>query len=722
MTDNGSQSIWNKYDTYRSKLPYGSEAKLLIEDYASGDFKLFTKDEYQSEEFKEFATHLVNRTGMGNRIASGSPYTPKDINRLVLALLVPGKTLNLFSRYGELTRGVEYLGVEPNQEMLNYCRLINIGNEEAVTLVADDPTTWRGDAQFENVVTIPPFGIKGDFDNKLAEAINDSTSDQAVLIIPEGFLYGDRQKKIREFYKNNFSIEAIISLPSGTFSPYTAIKTSLIVMRKTTKIVNTLFIEVEDLSELNHVIQAVQDLREGRRPKLGFLAEVDTADRWDYKYHEPIDNTEQLKNLPYSNEVKILEEVASFSVGKKEDSSQIALNKTGSNIKKADDHSVNEKNSIFITFNESIDPDYFLAFLHSEIGANALSKIVKGSTIPYISVKDLGLLEIIVPELEIQVNIASAYKEMEALSEKLISVIDNTKKSFESNPFIYESLNANLKGLYSKAEESYSQLLPFPIAIVNRKLDNAQTYKDKYTILVELFESLIKYTALINVSDYLNRLNMGEDPGMGLDRLQRPALGDWVNIFFALTKLKNQPDAQPFLSELKDVRLNKYAETFHKVIKDRNDLLGHGAAMPDLEYRRHFDDLRPIITETIDLLGFVYKYKLAKPTGLTYDDDSFSVEYYDLMGDNSHFSIQTRQTSNPIKTDAVLIMREDGGYLNLDPFIVLEECQTCMRLELLFFDKFDKNGITYLSFETGHKSTLQKLDQLPGALRDMLKS
>ncbi len=721
MTNISTQSLWKKFETHRSNLPYGFEATPLLEDYTSGRFELFTKEEYQSEEFKEIAARLISRTGMGNRVASGSPYTPKDINRLVVSLLVPGKTLNLFSRYGELTQGVEYTGVEPNQELLNFCRLISIGNAKVSTLVADDPTSWRGSTQFENVVTIPPFGIKGDFDTKLAEAINEGTNDQAILILPEVFLYGDRQKKLRQFYLKNFGLEAIVSLPSATFSPYTGVKTSLIVLRKNTRIVNTLFIEVEDLSELNHVIQAINELREGRKPKIGFLAEVDATDRWDYKYHEPIDNTEQLKNLPYSHQVMNLEEVASFSVSKKQNSSQIAINKTGSNIKKADDHTVNEKNSIFITFNESIDPDYFIAFLDSEIGANALSKIVKGSTIPYISVKDLGLLEIIVPELEIQWNIASAYKEMEALSEKLISVIDNTKKSFESNPFIYESLNANLKGLYLKAEESYSQLLPFPIAIVQRKLDNAQTYKDKYSILVELFESLIKYTALINVSDYLTRLNMGEDPGMGIDRLQRPALGDWVNIFFALTKLKNQPDAQPFLSELKDVRLGKYAETFHDVIRDRNDLLGHGAAMPDLEYRRHFDNLRPIISDTINLLGFVYKYKLAKSTKLTFDDDSFEVEYYDLMGDNSHFSIQTRQTVKPIKTDAVLIMREDGGYLNLDPFIVLEECQTCMRLELLFFDKFDKNGITYLSFETGHKSTLQKLDQLPVALRDMLK-
>lgn len=57
---------------------------------------------------------------------------------------------------------------------------------------------------------------------------------KAAVIIPEGVLFnsGKVYKKIREILLKDCDLEAVISLPSGVFNPYTAVKTSIIIITK----------------------------------------------------------------------------------------------------------------------------------------------------------------------------------------------------------------------------------------------------------------------------------------------------------------------------------------------------------------------------------------------------------------------------------------------------------------------------------------------------------
>lgn len=65
----------------------------------------------------------------------------------------------------------------------------------------------------------------------LEAALNTTNQDgQVIAIVPDGFLLSAQYKKARSYFQSQ--IEAIISLPDDAFKPYSSIKTSLLLLRK----------------------------------------------------------------------------------------------------------------------------------------------------------------------------------------------------------------------------------------------------------------------------------------------------------------------------------------------------------------------------------------------------------------------------------------------------------------------------------------------------------
>jgi len=69
----------------------------------------------------------------------------------------------------------------------------------------------------------------------------------------------------------------------------------------------------------------------------------------------------------------------------------------------------------------------------------------------------------------------------------------------------------NLEGVSDKflkfsenTEKAFYQRLPFPIAVVYRKIANAANNTQRYSLLIELFEVVIRFIVLVNRADYLN--------------------------------------------------------------------------------------------------------------------------------------------------------------------------------------------------------------------------
>jgi type I restriction enzyme M protein len=123
--------------------------------------------------------------------------------------------------------------------------------------------SFHPNQQFDLVLANPPFTGSLDKDDINREILTLETSKTELLflelclyllkpggrcaiILPEGVLFGSTKAHIaiRKRLVDENCVEAIISLPPGTFKPYTAVKTAIMVFRKGGKTKDILFYEV----------------------------------------------------------------------------------------------------------------------------------------------------------------------------------------------------------------------------------------------------------------------------------------------------------------------------------------------------------------------------------------------------------------------------------------------------------------------------------------------
>jgi hypothetical protein len=275
-------------------------------------------------------------------------------------------------------------------------------------------------------------------------------------------------------------------------------------------------------------------------------------------------------------------------------------------------------------------------------------------------------------------------------------------------------------GITSRADDkAFFRTLPFPIAIVDRKVSNAPNDTQRFSLLIELFEVVIRFLVLVQVADYLTPpRQMGIiDKIRELSQLSKPALGTWVNLFRSLSQFQFD---SPFLKEIRALKLNEYQRIMDDFVNVRNESFrGHGATLTEVEYEQKFQKYAPSVYDLVKKMGFLANYRLVKTGSMERNGDVYRISVQVLMGDNPVFKKETLSSHAPLDTQKVLYLNSSLDALTLDPYIILEPCTECHRPELLLLDKFSDKKITYLGYESGHKPTYTNVSKLPLALREV---
>jgi hypothetical protein len=287
-----------------------------------------------------------------------------------------------------------------------------------------------------------------------------------------------------------------------------------------------------------------------------------------------------------------------------------------------------------------------------------------------------------------------------------------------------EFLSETDQGDFLKLQSfAFYQTLPFPIAVVHRKMASAPTSTQRFSRLIDLFEVVVRFVTLVILADYLNGPNereamIQEIPEIG--RLSAPSLGDWVSLFKSLSRHYTSTNSRPFLKEIKDFKLDRYMKTLDEFVNLRNaSLRGHGSTQTEAEYEIRFQENSPKLDKLIDDLEFLPNYRLVKTGLMGRHGEIHKISVQILMGDNPHFASEHLQSRTSLETDKVHYLNEIDESLVLHPYIVLELCPECKRPEVLLLDKFQGQKITYLSFESGHKPSFPTSDQLPLTVREL---
>lgn len=206
--------------------------------------------------------------------------TPSHVVKLMVALAAPARGESIydpcFGSAGLLTSAIDYASQNSEQGTVRYdqtgMRISGIELNESAYIIGlirlvlagcDDPQLEHGNSLlrspltnpnkegFDVVLANPPWGWTARMDERYGLELypvktKDGTSlfiqhaltnlrpnGRSVIAVPNGILFrGGVEKRLREWLINNHTVEAVISLPETAFWPSTAVKSSLLVLRR----------------------------------------------------------------------------------------------------------------------------------------------------------------------------------------------------------------------------------------------------------------------------------------------------------------------------------------------------------------------------------------------------------------------------------------------------------------------------------------------------------
>ena len=688
-------------------IPHLAESLLAqLEADFFGPKKHFAESEYRDPIFCDALIDALLQRGT-------VVHFPKELVALVKRMLGDGKILSLYSGMGEflLEFGGE-IGVEPNLLTVRWSKFLLAIAAIDAEIVHGDPRHWKSEQAFDRIVCNTPFGFKQDQTQLLVSTLTRlSSAGQLVLLVPPALI--DKYKWYRDALLSVGQVKAIISLPSKTFANTSVQSAIVLVERGTTG--KTYMAASKSLADLSAIGEDYTAWREGRTVSLGFESTLG-QETWHISYYKPIDFG--LGAVPFPYEVVPLKDVA--AVGQKvSPESKVAINKTGSKVLWLDGETdLNDKNNIFLEPKTTANPMYLYLYLSSSLGKQALSRFIKGATVPYVSATDLQNLPVVLPDLSKQAQIVAQALEIKKTASTLEALVAEAKQSLLDNFFELEAVRNKFRAFSVETDKVFYQTLPFPIAIVYRKVANAPNSTQRFSFLIELFEVVIRFIVLIQVADHLGGSQEADVLAKvpELSKLCRPSLGTWVSLFRSLSQFQTEG---AFLKEARMLKVTDYQKTMDEFVRLRNESFkGHGATLTEAEYEMKFQEHAPAIYELIGKLSFLANYRLVKTGLMEKDGDYYRISVQVLMGDNPVFETQIISSRTPFDTRRVLYLDASLDSLALDPFVILEPCTECHRPELLLLDKFSDKKITYLGNESGHKPTYSNVDKLPLALRE----
>jgi hypothetical protein len=711
--------MWSIIDRERSRFTSATDISAFLIDRLRDDYtgnkEIFSAEEYKDPAIKEAIVVLLSKR-------RDIVLIPREIAWCVHTILGNGKVLSLYSGFGEfLEQFGGGVGVERQSWVVERARfLLELAGIDAEVVNAD-PLGWESRDRFERVVCSPPFGTRdGDLAviEKGLSLLN--KEGQLAVIVPPNLLWGTGQAKAREAILKRASVLAVISLPPNIFV-HTSIPSAILILNRDPGGEKTYMARSKNVADLDAIANDYHAWRKRKNFTLGFDVALD-AGRWDVAYHEPVDF--DLGGLTFPYRLVSLGNIAEIRAGKPSEGGKIAINRTGSKVVwVADEPRLIPKNNLFVVPGKEVNLSYLYLYLNSAIGRRALGSMVKGAYIPHISAKELVQLPVVLPELRQQNQIVADALELGQTVASLQALSREGEQALKENLFGLATAKEKFQKFSANTEAVRYQQLPFPIAVVQRKIKNAPNNTQKFSLLIELFEVVTRFIALIHLADYINNRKQAAlvaEQVPDIKKLFAPALGDWVNIFRAFTRIKSGAESSPFLAEIKSFRLDKYQRTLQEFVDIRNaSLRGHGATLTEDEYEARFQEHAPKVYDLVSSLGFLGNYTLIKTGQMDKDGDFYKIVMHSLMGDNPHFETGQLVLRTPLDTNKVLYLNHDQESLILDPFIVLERCPECNRPEVLLFDKLSDKKITYLAYESGHKPVLPNADRLPSIIREV---
>jgi hypothetical protein len=629
----------------------------------------------------------------------------------------------------------------------------------------NDPLEWLDtlDCDLDVVTSVLPFGAKSkrsvtlttvagkpiELRDKLGNLIMAKAAVQlseegiGLFVVTPSFFFSQRSV-LRQFNSLGLGIEAALELPPSTFTPYTSIKTCLVVVRKSP--VSRMFVGQlsSNLKTNSQMLANFKAGKEGGKLELGRIVDPFSFKGLDYiRIAEWCEQEQRQFGAPavqlgkLSASINLGRPGDNFEFPKQDNSIFIPLIGISDVVDSTNDLTLKRQNyaQVVIDPNRS-DARFAARFLNSEFGKK-MRDLNKSGFIPKLNKRTLKEIDIFVPDLqtqkkmlEIETRIASKENTLLSLHNEIVELRRDLWSSPRSSASVVQRLDTLSSQLSGNIEQhalvnfnQWIETLPFPLSSILRlwQATPSQDFKTKYEHLLRFFEATAEFLSIILLSAFKanevlfehHRKKLMESLRKQNLSFERATFGTWKVVVEYLGKQtrdmllddKHHALCADIFSDSslvipRTVSCKELPSVLSTTNKMRNDWTGHGPAV-DQENAKlrnqnllaELQKLREIFAETwVDI-------QLIQATQCRPYSDSYETDIAVLMGSNSEFLNKTRLMATCLYVDQLYLSKKNsGGALQLLPLVKVKHSPQSAKNACYFFSRLKGDCARFVSF------------------------
>ncbi len=618
----------------------------------------------------------------------------------------------------------------------DYARTMNfIANKEVSVNSVEQIEQER---EFEFVYCSPPFGNREQgteadgFGGEIVRSLAPFLSREGHLVwaTAQGVLFSPKAKKSLEALKElGLHVIAAVSLPTGSFPGAAIPGVALVFARRLPekKLIGALKSE-----QLSHPIATAIFSDRSRKDGPSWTW-VDVDDHRSYDHIEAERQTARLIPRGKSELTRLGDILADEKIVKADKPipaesdvrgylyfPEYALSRVTDDL---EDQTVKPKAVYRLPIDTNkANPKFLAGLLNGSYGRQMRASQATGATIQRISVKDLKSLQLPLPDLTTQNNIARIESDLAILT----SGFDELKNDLSQDWTKISEVSGvveQLKGVLDIEQkiQNWWRELPYPLATIYRRYQVSKDPKERLERLLHFFEMAAVYLAAAGTSyvkvlrdEWQDQLTKWLRPPKAAG-IERADFGFWIGLANAslkdIRRIDSSPDLRKSASKkagaeiLRDAsklaQLSNATKALDVARKIRNDWKGHGGHMKTSDAERLDDQLQATVRNFYDETSSVFrKLMLVRPGRLEMSDRGLIAQTQLLRGSDPAFEVQEIEVSQPSRSNALAFwVQESRSMCPALPFFRLGAPQEPQETSFYVFNRVEGEGFRWISYQ-----------------------
>ncbi len=770
MDEDQKKRLWGWFDEHRSSKNINDPNFILRAFQETGV-------DYNFEVLNELIERYYKYSGLFS--------IPKNLHILISKIL-PQTSVSVLAPYAGI--GLLPLGISKKKSNTNFDLIISNHNDKLIAekILPANSNILFGDQldcidkskkRYDAVVSLLPFGLRSNTtqinslqyddpailgelkkfalqDYGLAIAFYSCTrlKDDGIACFSFASSILHNKMKIRELFRAiGCDFYAFIHLPFGSFAPYTNLESYLVVVGK--QKADKLFVGqfYPDENHINELVNNYLKRGNGKLPAQGCVVSFEEFDGF-----QSIENNEKisaivqrmgLQPIQFRDLVKNIKLADKSEAGEMEHLPNSVYLPLMANTKAPTSQELlptRLKSYLRMVVNPDIASAEIVArMLNTPLGLMIRDNAKTGTTIPRINKENLIKATFYLPPKENTQKILTALNSIETLRNE----INEIEGRIWDRPQKIDKYLHDLKK-YSNEDrfQDWVDSLPFPLAsVLWRYHTHSGSAKERMETLIQFFEVLTEFLAIIHLSAYKSNPNIWEEKREQLLKAlaeanltyDRASFGTWKCTVEFLSKMgrkmlasNEERDLIISIYKTKDTEIfesifsSKLIEVINSAVNMRNDYPGHGGALGDAFCLELIQKLEASLQTVRGIFKNIWeRYQLVLPSDMIYKDQIYHYKKSrKITGNRTPFEFISMSSIEPFESDRLYLKdtNESNG-LKILNLIRMGPAPQSEPTACYFYNKHEKKGFRFVSYHYGDKPEIFESNSEMDEISDLLK-